>query len=113
VLISEAMAQTAATGPAPAGADTFGMQNLILIGVMVAVMYFIVLRPQMKRQKELKALIEGLAKGDEIVLAGGVLGRVSKLGETYLGVEVAQNIEIQVQRQAVIQVLPKGTFKAA
>lgn len=87
--------------------------NLVLIAVMVAVMYFIVLRPQMKRQKELKALIEGLSKGDEVVIAGGVLGRVVKLGETYLSVEIASNVEIQVQRQAVVQVLPKGTYKAA
>ena len=87
--------------------------NLVLIAVMVAVMYFIVLRPQMKRQKELKALIDGLAKGDEVVIAGGLLGRVVKLGETYLSVEIASNVEIQVQRQAVVQVLPKGTYKAA
>jgi preprotein translocase subunit YajC len=110
VLISEAFAQT---GPAAAGGDAFGSMNLVLIAVMVAVMYFIVLRPQMKRQKELKALIDGLAKGDEVVIAGGLLGRVVKLGETYLSVEIASNVEIQVQRQAVVQVLPKGTYKAA
>jgi preprotein translocase subunit YajC len=111
VFISEAFAQT---GPAAATTgDPFGSMNLVLIAVMVAVMYFIVLRPQMKRQKELKALIEGLSKGDEVVIAGGVLGRVVKLGETYLSVEIASNVEIQVQRQAVVQVLPKGTYKAA
>ena len=111
VFISEAFAQT---GPAATAAgDPFGSMNLVLIAVMVAVLYFIVLRPQMKRQKELKALIEGLSKGDEVVIAGGLLGRVVKLGETYLSVEIASNVEIQVQRQAVVQVLPKGTYKAA
>ena len=111
MFISEAFAQA---GPAAATTgDPFGSMNLVLIAVMVAVMYFIVLRPQMKRQKELKALIEGLSKGDEVVIAGGVLGRVVKLGETYLSVEIASNVEIQVQRQAVVQVLPKGTYKAA
>ena len=80
---------------------------------MVAVMYFIVLRPQMKRQKEQKSMIDALAKGDDVVIAGGLLGRVAKLGETFLNVEIANGVEIQVQRQAVIQVLPKGTYKAA
>ena len=90
----------------------FGSMNLGLIALMVVVMYFVVLRPQMKRQKEQKNMMEALAKGDDVVIAGGVLGRISKLGETYLHVEIAQNVEIQVQRQAVLQVLPKGTFKA-
>ena len=87
--------------------------NLVLIAVMVAVMYFIVLRPQMKRQKEQKSMLNALAKGDDVVIAGGLLGRVAKLGETFLNVEIANGVEIQVQRQAVIQVLPKGTYKAA
>jgi preprotein translocase subunit YajC len=65
----------------------------------------------MKRQKEHKALIEALAKGDEVVTAGGFLGRVSKLGESYLHIEVANGVELQVQRTSVVQVLPKGTLK--
>jgi preprotein translocase subunit YajC len=109
--ISEAMAQTASTAT-PSGGAMFGSMNLGLIALMVVVMYFVVLRPQMKRQKEQKAMLEGLAKGDDIVIAGGVLGRVSKLGDTYLQVEIANNVEIQIQRQAVLQVLPKGTYKA-
>jgi len=75
------------------------------------VLYFIMIRPQMKRQKEHKAMVEALAKGDEVVTAGGVLGRVSKLGETYVHVEVATGIELQVQRSSIVQVLPKGTLK--
>jgi preprotein translocase subunit YajC len=69
------------------------------------------IRPQMKRQKEAKAMIDALAKGDEVVVAGGLIGKISKLGESFLHVEIANNVEIQVQRSAVIQVLPKGTFK--
>jgi len=69
------------------------------------------IRPQMKKQKEHKAMIEALAKGDEVVIGGGVIGRVAKLGETFVHVEVANGVELQVQRGAVIQVLPKGTFK--
>jgi preprotein translocase subunit YajC len=75
------------------------------------VLYFVMIRPQMKRQKEHKAMIEALAKGDEVVVAGGLLGRVAKMGESFLHVEVANGVEIQVQRSAVVQVLPKGTFK--
>ena len=69
------------------------------------------IRPQMKRQKEHKALIEALAKGDEVVTAGGMLGKVAKLGESYLHVEVSGGVEVQVQRSAIVQVLPKGTVK--
>jgi preprotein translocase subunit YajC len=78
---------------------------------MFVVLYFIMIRPQMKRQKEHKAMVEALAKGDEVVLGGGVLGRISKLGDSYLHVEVANGVELQVQRASVVQVLPKGTFK--
>ncbi len=110
-LISEAFAQTVPA--APSGTGAFGSMNLGLIALMVVVMYFIVLRPQMKQQKEKKTMLEALAKGDDVIIAGGVLGRVVKLGETYLHIEVADKVEIQVQRQSVIQVLPKGTYKSA
>jgi preprotein translocase subunit YajC len=69
------------------------------------------IRPQMKKQKEHKTMIDALAKGDEIVTAGGFLGKVSKLGDGYLNVEIANGVEIQMQRSAVIQVLPKGSMK--
>jgi preprotein translocase subunit YajC len=80
---------------------------------MVAVLYFLMIRPQMKRAKEHKAMVEGLQKGDEVVTAGGVLGRITKVGDSYVSVEIANNVEIQVQRGAVQTVLPKGTIKAA
>jgi preprotein translocase subunit YajC len=79
--------------------------------LMFVVLYFIMIRPQMKRQKEHKAMVEAVGKGDEVVIGGGVLGRVAKVGETYIHVEVANGVELQVQRASVVQVLPKGTFK--
>jgi preprotein translocase subunit YajC len=82
-----------------------------MLVIMFAAMYFLMIRPQMKRQKEHKAMIEALAKGDEIVTSGGLAGKVSKLGETYLSLEIANNVEVQVQRTAVVQVLPKGSLK--
>jgi preprotein translocase subunit YajC len=109
VFISTAFAQTA---PAAAGGSAEStMLSLLPLVLMFVVLYFIMIRPQMKRQKEHKAMVEALAKGDEVVMAGGVLGRVSKVGETYVHVEVANNVELQVQRQSVVQVLPKGTYK--
>ncbi|HRD84877.1 MAG TPA: preprotein translocase subunit YajC, partial [Rubrivivax sp.] len=83
---------------------------LLPLVLMFVVLYFIMIRPQMKKQKEHKAMIDALAKGDEVVIAGGVLGRVTRLGESYLHVEVSNGVELQVQRPSVIQVLPKGTY---
>ena len=78
---------------------------------MFVVLYFVMIRPQMKRQKEHRSMIDALAKGDEVATAGGLLGKVSKLGEGYMTLELAPGIEVQVQRSAVVQVLPKGTIK--
>lgn len=86
-----------------------GMLPLVL---MFVALYFIMIRPQMKRQKEHRAMVEALAKGDEVVTAGGVLGRVVDLDEQFLYVEVASGVRLQVQRPAVTQVLPKGTMKS-
>lgn len=85
-----------------------GMLPLVL---MFVVLYFVMIRPQMKRQKEHKAMIDALAKGDEVATAGGLLGKVTKLGDTTLSVEIATGVEVQLQRSAVVQVLPKGTVK--
>ena len=109
MLISNAYAQTAPA--APAGGDSSSLLSMLPLVLMFVVLYFIMIRPQMKRQKEHKALIEALAKGDEVVTAGGVLGRVAKLGDTYVHVEVANGVEMQVQRSSIVQVLPKGTYK--
>jgi preprotein translocase subunit YajC len=106
-LISPAYAQSAPA--AGAGADYLSFLPLVAIFV---VFYFLMLRPQQKRAKETKAMLEALQKGDEIVTAGGVLGKISKLGDQYLTVEIAAGTEIMVQRGAVAQLLPKGTIKA-
>ncbi|MBK7459398.1 MAG: preprotein translocase subunit YajC [Betaproteobacteria bacterium] len=109
MFISQAYAQAA---PAAAGSDTQStLFSLLPLVLMFVVLYFIMIRPQMKKQKEHKAMVDAIAKGDEVVIAGGVLGRVAKVGDTYLNVEVANGVELQVQRVAVVQVLPKGTFK--
>ena len=105
MLINEAWAQTGA----PAGGDLWSMLPIIL---MFVVLYFIMIRPQMKRAKEHRALIEALQKGDEVVVAGGIVGRISKLGDNYLSVQVANGVEIQVQRPSVQLVLPKGAIKS-
>ena len=108
MFISEAFAQTA---PAAANSTQSSLLSLLPLVLMFVVLYFIMIRPQMKRQKEHKAMIEALAKGDEVVLGGGILGRVSKLGDSIVHVEVANGTELQVQRPSIVQVLPKGTFK--
>ena len=110
MFIAEAFAQSAPVGAA--APDMFGsLGSMLPLVLMFVVLYFVMIRPQMRRQKEHKSMVEALAKGDEVIIAGGVLGRVSKLGETYLGVEVSSGVEIQVQRSSVVQVLPKGTFR--
>jgi preprotein translocase subunit YajC len=106
VFISSAYAQAAAGGDAP---NT--LISLLPLVLMFVVLYFVMIRPQMKRQKEHKAMVEALAKGDEVITAGGFLAKVSKIGDTYIGVELADGVEVQMQRTAVIQVLPKGTVK--
>ena len=108
MFISDAYAQSA---PAAAGGAESTLISLLPLVLMFVVLYFIMIRPQMKRQKEHKAMIDALAKGDEVVVGGGVIGRVAKIGDSILGVEIANGVEIQVQRQAVVQVLPKGTYK--
>ena len=109
MFISQAFAQTA---PAAASGGTEStLLSMLPLVLMFVVLYFIMIRPQMKKQKEHKAMIAAIAKGDEVVISGGVLGRVAKLGDSYMHVEVANGVELQVQRGAVVQVLPKGTIK--
>ena len=109
MFISEAFAQAPA---AATGGDAMStMTSLLPLVLMFVVLYFIMIRPQMKRQKEAKAMIDALAKGDEVVISGGVIGKIAKLGDTFLSVEVASGVELQVQRSAVVQVLPMGTYK--
>jgi preprotein translocase subunit YajC len=108
-MISTAYAQ-AATGAAPQGFEQYmGMMPIVL---MFVVMYFIMIRPQMKKAKEHKTMLEALQKGDEVV-AVGILGKVAKINDNYVSLEIAPNVTIQVQRGAVTQLLPKGTVKDA
>jgi len=113
VFISEAFAQAApaATGATDGPFGLGGLGGMLPLVLMFVVLYFIMIRPQMKRQKEHKAMVDALAKGDEVVTSGGVLGKVSKIGDTFVGLEVASGVEIQIQRTAVVQVMPKGTVK--
>lgn len=105
MLISNAYAQ--AGGAAPGG----GLMQFVPIILMFVLLYFLMIRPQMKRAKEHKAMTEALAKGDEVVAAGGMLGRITKVGDTYVSLEIANNTEIMVQKSAVQTLLPKGTIK--
>ena len=107
MLISSAYAQTAgAAGP------TDGLMGLLPIVLMFVLLYFMMIRPQMKRQKDQKLMVEALKVGDEVVSAGGILGRITKVGDAYITVEIADNTQIVVQRGAVQTLLPKGSIKA-
>jgi len=106
VIISPAFAQGAS-----AGGDA-GLMSFLPIILMFVLLYFLMIRPQMKRAKEQKAMIEALQKGDEVVTAGGIVGRITKLSDQYVTVEVAPNTEVVMQRSAVQVPLPKGTLKS-
>ncbi|MGB8436129.1 MAG: preprotein translocase subunit YajC [Burkholderiales bacterium] len=88
------------------------MSLTIMMILMFVVLWFVMVRPQMKRAKEHKALVEGLQKGDEIVAGGGMIGRITKVSDAYVTLEIAENTEVVVQRSAVQTVLPKGTLKS-
>lgn len=103
--ISDAMAQDAAAG----GGGLVGLLPLILIFV---IFYFMLIRPQTKRAKEHKNMVAALNKGDEIVTNGGVLGKITEAGENFLTVQIAEGVEVKVQRQAVSTLVPKGTIKS-
>ena len=106
MFISNAYAQSAIGG---AGG---GLMSFLPIILMFVVLYFLMIRPQMKRQKEQKAMIDALSKGDEVVTAGGLLGKISKVSEAYLTVEIADGTEIVMQKASVTMLLPKGTIKS-
>ncbi len=107
-LISDAMAQAA---PAQTGGDP--MTSVLFFVGMIAIFYFLLIRPQTKRAKEHKKLIDALGKGDEVITNGGLLGKITDVGEQYVDVEVANNVTVKLQRQAIATVLPKGSIKAA
>ena len=87
------------------------LMSMLPLVLMFVVLYFVMIRPQMKKQKEAKAMIDALAKGDEVVTVGGMLGKITKINDNALGLEIANGVEVQIQRGAVVQVLPKGSIK--
>lgn len=99
----------AAGAPAPGAPSAWS--QIIMLGIFAVVFYFLLLRPQLKRQKEHKTLTEGLAKGDEVVFAGGLVGTITKIDGDFAVIELASNVEVKVQRGAVVATLPKGTIK--
>lgn len=105
--IADAVAQ-AQSAPPPGG----GMMQIVMLVGLFAVMYFLLIRPQKKRQKEHQQLIESVAKGDEVVLTSGMLGKVVEVGDVYLTVDVGSDVKLKFQKAAVHAVLPKGTIKA-
>ncbi len=107
-LIPDAMAQ-AAGGAAPGA----GMTPFIMMAVFVVIFYFLLIRPQQKKQKEHQAMLSKLAAGDEVVTAGGILGRIVEVGDQFLTIEIADNVRIKVQRFQVSTIVPKGTLKGA
>ena len=104
MIISPAYAQAAAGGDP-------GFIGFLPIILMFVLLYFLMIRPQMKRAKEQKAMVEALQKGDEVVTTGGIVGKITKLSDQYVTVEVAPNTELVMQRSAVQVPLPKGTLK--
>ena len=87
------------------------LMSMLPLVLMFVVLYFVMIRPQMKKQKEHRSMIDALAKGDEIATVGGMLGKVTKLGDSHLSLEIASGVEVQIQRGAVVQILPKGSLK--
>ena len=107
-MISLAHAQTAGAAADPTG----GLMSLLPMILMFVVLWFLMVRPQMKKAKEHKALIAALQKGDEVVTQGGIIGRIVKVGESYVTVEIAEGTEVVVQKPSIGLVLPKGTLKS-
>lgn len=106
--VSSAFAQGTASGPP--GGEYF---QIILIGGMFVVLYFLMIRPQQKKMKEHQSLIKNLQKGDEVIAGGGILAKIAKVDDVYVSLEIAPNVEIKVQKGSVLSVLPKGTIRKA
>jgi preprotein translocase subunit YajC len=111
VFISSAFAQTAPAAADAGGGMMSSLTSMLPLVLMFVVLYFVMIRPQMKKQKEHRSMIDALAKGDEVATAGGLLGKVTQLSDGYMTLQISAGVEVQVQRSAVVQVLPKGTVK--
>ena len=108
LFISPAAAQAAAPGATPSP-----VPSIVMMVALFGIMYFLMIRPQMKRAKEHRELTSKLAKGDEVITNGGIAGRVDELGENFISVEIAEGVKVKLQRAAIVAVLPKGTLKSA
>jgi len=111
LLLTVMMFALPATAFAEAPPGPSGMHQLILFGGFILIFYFLIWRPQSKRAKEHKSLVSSLDKGDEVVTGGGLAGRIVRLDDDFMVIEIADNVEVKVQRHAVAQALPKGTLK--
>ncbi|HEC15544.1 MAG TPA: preprotein translocase subunit YajC [Sedimenticola sp.] len=105
--ISDAWAEAAAAPPPGAP----GLESLIFPIGLIVLLYFFMIRPQMKRQKEHRKLVDALAKGDEVQIEGGLMGKVTALGENFAQIEIAKGVEVKVRRNSISSVMPKGTLK--
>jgi preprotein translocase subunit YajC len=110
MFISQAFAQ-GTEAVAKSGAES-GLLNFLPLVLMFAVLYFIMIRPQMKRQKEHRSMLTALAKGDEVTISAGMVGKVAKVNDPYVGVEIADGVVVTVQKNAITAILPKGTIKS-
>ena len=103
----------AAAQAAPAAQPQSMVPSFVMMAGLVIVFWFLMIRPQMKRQKEHRAMLDKLARGDEVLTSAGVAGRVTDIGDNFIGVEIADNVVVKMQKGAVTAVLPKGTLKSA
>lgn len=111
--ISEAVAAEAPAMAAGGQSQGGGLEPLIMLGLLFVLFYFLLIRPQAKRAKEHKQMVESLSKGDEVVTNGGILGRISEIEDTFLKLEIADGTEVKLQRNAVTSLVPKGTYKSS
>lgn len=109
-LISNAHAVDGAAAPTGAAG---GLETILMMAVFFAIMYFMIIRPQQKRAKEHKQMLETLSKGSEVVTSGGILGKVTSLTDNFVELSIADNVTVKIQKQAITSVMPKGTMKGA
>ena len=105
LLIPDALAQGASAAQEP------GMSGFLIMLIPIVVLWFLMIRPQMKRQKDHQKMVEALTKGEEAVTSGGILGKITDVGESFVTLEVAKGLEVKVQRHAIASIMPKGTIK--
>ena len=110
-LLDFVIAPAYAAAPAPAAPSM--LSTLMFPIILIAIMYFLMIRPQMKRQKEHRAMLDKLSRGDEVITNGGIAGTVTEIGENFITVEIASGVQVRLQKGAIANVLPKGTLKAA